>query len=66
MPNFEQVGRTIDQELEKLRRYIETEVKPTTQRRVVQALRRASRRLAEVARELEARGPKKAPARKRK
>jgi DNA anti-recombination protein RmuC len=62
----EQVGQTIDRELEKLRAYIETELKPTTQRRVLQALRAASKRLAELARELEAGSAKRARPRKRK
>lgn len=53
MANFEQLGQTIDREVERLRRYIEGEVKPATERKVVAALRATSRRLAKLARKLE-------------
>ncbi len=53
MPKLEEVGRALDRELKKLREFFESEVKPTTQRRLVQALRAASKRLAELASELE-------------
>jgi len=65
MTRFEQAGRTIDRELEKLRRFFETEVKPTTQRRAVQVLRAASKRLTELARDLERRGPVRPSAKKK-
>lgn len=55
MANFEQLGRKLDKELEKLHRYIENEVKPATRRKAVQALRKASERLADAAKKLEAR-----------
>ena len=51
--NFEEIGRKIDRELKKLGRYLEKEVKPVTQRKAAAALRKASERLAEAARELE-------------
>ncbi|GEM_PF-1388557 len=57
--NFEEVGRRIDQEFRKLRRYLEKEVKPATQRKAIEALRKASRRLADAASELEARVTRK-------
>jgi len=66
MARFEDFGRTIDRELEKLHEFIETEVKPTTQRRLIEALRATWKRLAELAREVEASSEKKAPARKKK
>jgi hypothetical protein len=53
--NFEEVGRQIDRELKKLRRYLEKEVKPATGRKAAAALRKASERLADAAKELEAR-----------
>jgi len=62
MPNFEEVGKVIDREVEKLRQFIEAEVKPTTERQLVTALRAASKTLGELAQKLEARatppGPK--------
>jgi hypothetical protein len=51
---FEDVGRRIDRELERLRRYLQKEVKPATQRKAVRALRKASEQLAGAAKELEA------------
>lgn len=59
MPNFEQVGRKIDEELQKLRKFLETELKPTTERKAIEALRKASKRLAEAADQLEARAARK-------
>lgn len=59
MANFEQVGRRLDRELKKLRRYLEDEVKPATARKAAAALRKASAGLSEAARQLEARGAKK-------
>lgn len=56
MPNFEDVGRVIDREVENLRKFIEAEVKPTTERQLVAALRAASKTLGELAHRLEARG----------
>jgi hypothetical protein len=55
MASFEQVGERIDRELEKLRRFFETELRPTTERKAIEALRQASRRLAKLAEDLEAR-----------
>ncbi|HJY85331.1 MAG TPA: hypothetical protein VKE24_00705 [Candidatus Acidoferrales bacterium] len=55
MATFEQIGRKIDRELEKMRRYIGQELKPTTRRKAVEALRKASKGLADAANELEAR-----------
>ena len=56
MATFEDVGRTIDREVEKLRRFFEAEVRPSTERRLVAALRAASKRLTQLAEELDARG----------
>ena len=60
MPNFEDVGRVIDREVEKLRKFIEGEVKPTTERQLVVALRAASKHLGELAEKLEAHRAKSA------
>jgi cytidylate kinase len=55
MANFEDVGRAVDREIEKLRRFLEAEIKPTTERRLAEALRQASERLGELAQKLEKR-----------
>lgn len=55
MATFEKVGRAVDREVEKLRHFFETEVRPSTQRQLVTALRAASKRLQELAEKLDAR-----------
>jgi len=55
MTTFEEAGKVIDREVEKLRRFVEGEVKPATERQLVSALRAASKRLGELAEKLEAR-----------
>lgn len=53
MSTFEDAGRVIDRELKKLRHFFETDVKPATQRRAVDALRAASDTLQKLADRLE-------------
>jgi hypothetical protein len=53
MSTFENAGRMLDQEWEKLRRFFEGEVKPTTLRSAADALRATSSRLARLAEELD-------------
>lgn len=53
MATFEEVGQAVDRELEKLRHFFETEVRPSTQRQLVIALRAASKRLQELAEKLD-------------
>lgn len=53
MSAFEDAGRVIDREMGKLREFFESDVKPVTQRRAVEALRAASAKLAELANELD-------------
>ena len=55
MDNFEDIGRRFDEELTRLRRYIEEEVAPETERRTAQFLREVSVKLTEAASKLEAR-----------
>jgi len=55
MANFERIGRNLDKELERLRRYIKKEVKPSARRKAVLALQKASKSLAGAAKQLEAR-----------
>lgn len=53
MSAFEDAGRVIDRELKKLRQFFESDVKPTTQRRAVEALRVASVELTKLADKLD-------------
>ena len=55
MRNLEEVGRKLDRELNKLRHFLETELRPTTERKSVELLRNASKRLSELAEEIESR-----------
>ena len=55
MVNLEAVGRKLDRELEKLRRFVETELRPTTERKAIKVLRAASERLGKLAEEIESR-----------
>ncbi len=51
--NFEDAGRTLDRELEKLKKYLDREVKPATRRDTARLLRQASKRLAKLADKLD-------------
>jgi hypothetical protein len=55
MDKFEEFGKRIDEELTRLRRYIEQEVAPETERRSAEFLREVSEKLSEAASKLEAR-----------
>jgi hypothetical protein len=53
--NLEEIGKRIDKELERLRIFVDTELKPTTRDKGAAALRTASKKLAKLADELEVR-----------
>jgi hypothetical protein len=55
MDKFEEFGKRIDEELTRLRRYIEEEVAPETERRTAQFLREVSEKFAQAASKLESR-----------
>ena len=55
MDRFEEFGRRIDEELARLRQYLEQEVAPETERRTASFLREAARKLEEAAAKVEAR-----------
>ncbi len=55
MDSFEQFGRKVDEEMERLRRYLEEEVGPEAERRAADVLRKVSRKLSDLAGEMEAR-----------
>lgn len=55
MDKFEEIGRRLDEELTRLRRFVEEEVAPETERRTAQFLREVSQKLIEAAAKLESR-----------
>jgi hypothetical protein len=55
MDKFEEIGHRLDEELTRLRRFVEEEVAPETERRTAQFLREVSQKLAEAAAKLESR-----------
>ena len=55
MDKFEEIGQRLDEELTRLRRFVEEEVAPETERRTAQFLREVSQKLAEAAAKLETR-----------
>lgn len=55
MDNFEEIGRRIDAEMERLRKYVDEEIAPETERRTASFLRDVSGKLDQFAQKLEAR-----------
>ena len=55
MDKFEEIGRRLDEELTRLRKYLEEEVAPETERRTAVFLREVSEKIAEASRKLESR-----------
>ena len=55
MDNFEEIGRRIDAEMERLRRYVDEEIAPETEKRTASFLRDVSGKLDQFAQKLEAR-----------
>ena len=55
MDKFEELGKRLDEELTRLRKYVEEEVGPETERRTAQFLREVSEKLAEASKKLETR-----------
>ena len=47
--NFEEAGKAVDREVQKLIDFVETKVRPTTRREMAELLRKASDRLAKMA-----------------
>jgi hypothetical protein len=62
MDKFEEFGRRIDEELMRLRRFVEEEVAPETEKRTASFLRDVSSKLSEAAGKLEARQAARAAA----
>jgi prophage antirepressor-like protein len=55
MDKFEELGKRLDEELTRLRKWVEEEVTPETEKRSAQFLREVSEKLAEAAKKLESR-----------
>ena len=55
MDKFEEVGRKLDEELTRLRKFVEDDLAPETEKRTAIFLREVSEKLTEAARWLEAR-----------
>jgi hypothetical protein len=51
--NFEDVGRAIDREFEKLRKYFNDEVRPETRKEAAEFLRKSATRMTKMAERLE-------------
>jgi hypothetical protein len=50
---FEQAGKTLDREIAKLAAFVDEQVKPATRQDLARVLRKASRRLAKLAKDLD-------------
>jgi hypothetical protein len=61
MGTLEEIGRKLDQEMERLRDLVEKEIKPATEQKAASVLRQVSERLAKLAEEIEARHKEKQP-----
>ena len=62
MPSFEEMGRTLDRELGRLREVAENKVKPSTCEKAAKALRRVSASLSRLAEQFESKAAaKKSP-----
>ena len=55
MDKFEEMGRKLDEELTRLRRFVEDDLTPETEKRTAQFLREVSEKLTEAAGWLDAR-----------
>jgi hypothetical protein len=66
MDKLEEVGRKLDEELTRLRKFVEGDLAPETEKRTAQFLREVSEKLTEAASWLEARRAAKTPPQEKK
>lgn len=59
MKDFEDFGRWLDEEVQRVRQVIETDIKPTAEKKCISALRIASEKLSSMAEELQKRVARK-------
>lgn len=55
MKDFEEFGQWLDKEIEHVKQVVETEIRPTAEKKLAAALRAASEKLGEFAKEIESR-----------
>ena len=63
MPTFEDFGRKLDREIERLREVAEKKISPATRLKTARSLRRMSEKLAQMAADIEAKVEPKADSR---
>ena len=63
MPSFEEFGRKLDREIERLRELAAKKISPATRVKTAQSLRRMSEKLAKLAADIEAKVEPKADSR---
>ncbi len=61
MDKFEEIGQKLDEELTRLRKFVENDLAPETEKRTAQFLREVSEKLTEAAGWLEARRTGRTP-----
>ena len=61
MDKFEEFGRKLDDEITRLRKYLDEEVAPVTEKRTAQFLREVSDKLSDAAKKLEDRVAARTP-----
>lgn len=59
MKDFEDFGRWLDEEVQRVRHVIETDIKPTAEKKCISALKIAAEKLSSMAKELEERTGRK-------
>jgi hypothetical protein len=55
MKDFEEFGRWLDEEMKRVVQVVETDIRPTAEKKCIAALKTASAKLAEAAKKLEER-----------
>jgi hypothetical protein len=63
VPTFEEFGRKLDREIERLRELAEKKISPATRLKAAHSLRRISEKLAQIAADIEAKVEPKAESR---
>jgi hypothetical protein len=61
MPTFEEIGRRLDRELERLRDVADSKVKPATRGKAARVLRSVSASLSRLAEQIESKATPKGP-----
>lgn len=61
MKDFEDFGRWLDAEIERVKHVVKTEIQPTAEKKFASALKTASAKLSELAQEIESRNQPQQP-----